>query len=249
MKKRILTWLLAISMLGSLLTVPAGAAAVTKFSDVSDSYTATAVESLRLMGVLDGYGDGTFRPDTILNRAQFCKMAVYAMDGSGELGRYSTVTIFPDVKPSHWASAYINMAARKGIISGFADGKFKPGQTVTAGQAVTILMRGLGYKDEDMGGVWPQSYMAEAQTNGLLKSTGITSAYAGLTRAQAAKLFLNLFEAKHGKGETLLFNYNVGKDEVYLTAVDGGQGTMTVGGKTYTMAHPVASTSLIGSKG
>ena len=249
MKKRILTWLLAVSMLGSLLTVPAGAAAVTKFSDVSDSYTATAVETLRLMGVLDGYGDGTFRPDTVLNRAQFCKMAVYAMDGSGELGRYSTVTIFPDVKPSHWASAYINMAARKGIISGFADGKFKPGQTVTAGQAVTILMRGLGYKDEDMGGVWPQSYMAEAQTNGLLKSTGITSAYAGLTRAQAAKLFLNLFEAKHGKSETLLFNYNVGKDEVYLTAVDGGKGTMTAGGKTYTMAHPVASTSLIGSKG
>ena len=247
MKKRILTWLLAISMLGSLLTVPAGAAAVTKFSDVSDSYTATAVESLRLMGVLDGYG--TFRPDTVLNRAQFCKMAVYAMDGSGELGRYSTVTIFPDVKPSHWASAYINMASKKGIISGFADGKFKPGQTVTAGQAVTILMRGLGYKDEDMGGVWPQSYMAEAQTNGLLKSTGITSAYAGLTRAQAAKLFLNLFEAKHGKSETLLFNYNVGKDEVYLTAVDGGKGTMTAGGKTYTMAHPVASTSLIGSKG
>ena len=247
MKKRILTWLLAISMLGSLLTVPAGAAAVTKFSDVSDSYTATAVEALRLMGVLDGYGDGTFRPDTILNRAQFCKMAVYAMDGSGELGRYSTVTIFPDVKPSHWASAYINMAARKGIISGFADGKFKPGQTVTAGQAVTILMRGLGYKDEDMGGVWPQSYMAEAQTNGLLKSTGITSAYAGLTRAQAARLFLNLFEAKHGKGDAL-FSYKVG-EEVYLTAVDGGKGTMTAGGKSYTMAHPVASTSLIGSKG
>ena len=247
MKKRILTWLLAISMLGSLLTVPAGAAAVTKFSDVSDSYTATAVETLRLMGVLDGYGDGTFRPDTVLNRAQFCKMAVYAMDGSGELGRYSTVTIFPDVKPSHWASAYINMASKKGIISGFADGKFKPGQTVTAGQAVTILMRGLGYKDEDMGGVWPQSYMAEAQTNGLLKSTGITSAYAGLTRAQAAKLFLNLFEAKHGKGEAL-FSYKVG-EEVYLTAVDGGKGTMTAGGKTYTMAHPVASTSLIGSKG
>lgn len=248
MKKRILTWLLAISMLGSLLTLPAGAADVTKFVDVSDSYTATAVETLRLMGVLDGYGDGTFRPDTVLNRAQFCKMAVYAMDGSGELGRYSTVTIFPDVKPSHWASAYINMASKKGIISGFADGKFKPGQTVTAGQAVTILMRGLGYKDEDMGGVWPQSYMAEAQTNGLLKSTGVTSAYAGLTRAQAARLFLNLFEAKHGKGDAL-FNYNVGKNEVYLTAIDGGKGTLTAGGTPYNMAHPVVSTSLIGSKG
>ena len=251
MKKRILTWLLAISMLGSLLTVPAGAAAVTKFSDVSDSYTATAVESLRLMGVLDGYSDGTFRPNAALTRAQFCKMAVYAMDGSSELGRYSTVTIFPDVKPSHWASAYINMAARKGIISGFADGKFKPGQTVTAGQAVTILMRGLGYKDEDMGGVWPQSYMAEAQTNGLLKSTGITSAYAGLTRAQAAKLFLNLFEAKRGTGEgaVVLFSFTPEKEEAYLTNLDAGKGTLTAGGKTYTMAHPVTSTSLIGSKG
>ena len=253
MKKRILTWLLAISMLGSLLTVPAGAAAVTKFSDVSDSYTATAVETLRLMGVLDGYGDGTFRPDTVLNRAQFCKMAVYAMDGSSELGRYSTVTIFPDVKPSHWASAYINMAARKGIISGFADGKFKPNQTVTTGQAVTILMRGLGYKDENMGGVWPQGYMAEAQTCGLLKSTGITSAYSALTRGQAAKLFLNLFEAKRGTGEgaVVLFNYTLGEDEVYLTNLDAGKGTITVSGnsKPYTMAHPVTSTSLIGSKG
>ena len=253
MKKRILTWLLSVSMLASLLVVPAGAAsaATTRFSDITDNYTATAVETLRLMGVLDGYGDGTFRPNAVLTRAQFCKMAVYAMDGSSELGRYSTVTIFPDVKPSLWAASYINMAAKKGVIAGFADGKFKPNQTVTAGQAVTILMRGLGYKDENMGGVWPQGYMAEAQTCGLLKSTGITSAYSALTRGQAAKLFLNLFEAKRGTGEgaVVLFNYTLGEDEVYLTNLDAGKGTLTAGGKTYTMAHPVTSTSLIGSKG
>ena len=251
MKKRILTWLLAVSMLASLLTVPAGAANATRFSDVADNYTATAIETLRLMGVLDGYSDGTFRPNAALTRAQFCKMAVYAMDGSSELGRYSTVTIFPDVKPSFWASSYINMAAKKGIIAGFADGKFKPNQTVTAGQAVTILMRGLGYKDENMGGVWPQGYMAEAKTCGLLKSTGITSAYSALTRGQAAKLFLNLFEAKRGTGEgaVVLFNYSVGEKEVYLTALDVGKGTMTAGGTLYDMAHPVTSTSLIGSKG
>ena len=253
MKKRILTWLLAVSMLASLLTVPAGAANATRFSDVADNYTATAIETLRLMGVLDGYSDGTFRPNAALTRAQFCKMAVYAMDGSSELGRYSTVTIFPDVKPSFWASSYINMAAKKSIIAGFADGKFKPNQTVTAGQAVTILMRGLGYKDENMGGVWPQGYMAEAKTCGLLKSTGITSAYSALTRGQAAKLFLNLFEAKRGTGEgaVVLFNYTLGEDEVYLTNLDAGKGTITVSGnsKPYTMAHPVTSTSLIGSKG
>ena len=251
MKKRILTWLLAVSMLASLLTVPAGAANATRFSDVADNYTATAIETLRLMGVLDGYSDGTFRPNAALTRAQFCKMAVYAMDGSSELGRYSTVTIFPDVKPSFWASSYINMAAKKGVIAGFADGKFKPNQTVTAGQAVTILMRGLGYKDANMGGVWPQGYMAEAKTCGLLKSTGITSAYSALTRGQAAKLFLNLFEAKRGTGEgaVVLFSFTPEKDEVYLTNLDAGKGTLTAGGKPYTMAHPVTSTSLIGSKG
>ena len=218
---------------------------------MADNYTATAIETLRLMGVLDGYSDGTFRPNAALTRAQFCKMAVYAMDGSSELGRYSTVTIFPDVKPSFWASSYINMAAKKSIIAGFADGKFKPNQTVTAGQAVTILMRGLGYKDENMGGVWPQGYMAEAKTCGLLKSTGVTSAYSALTRGQAAKLFLNLFEAKRGTGEgaVVLFSFTPEKEEVYLTNLDAGKGTMTAGGKTYDMAHPVTSTSLIGSKG
>ena len=240
-------------MLASLLVVPAGAAsaATTRFSDITDNYTATAVETLRLMGVLDGYGDGTFRPNAVLTRAQFCKMAVYAMDGSSELGRYSTVTIFPDVKPSLWAASYINMAAKKGVIAGFADGKFKPNQTVTTGQAVTILMRGLGYKDENMGGVWPQGYMAEAQTCGLLKSTGITSAYSALTRGQAAKLFLNLFEAKRGTGEgaVVLFSFTPEKEEAYLTNLDAGKGTLTAGGKTYTMAHPVTSTTLIGSKG
>ena len=190
MKKRLVTCLLAICMVLSLLPVSAGAAAkdTVTFSDVGDRNTAVAVESLRLLGVLDGYGDGTFRPGTILTRAQFCKMAVYAMNGSEELGRYRTVTVFPDVKPSHWAAAYINMAAKgKGIISGYVDGQFHPDRTVTVGHAVTILLRMLGYKDENIGGVWPDSYMAEAAVIGLTDGVG-TDANAGLTRGQAARL-------------------------------------------------------------
>ena len=146
-----MTFLLAVCMAVSLLAVPAGAAntAAVTFSDVGDKSTAVAVESLRLLGVLDGYGDGTFRPGTVLTRAQFCKMAVYAMNGSNELGRYRTVTVFSDVKPSYWAAPYINMAAKgKNIISGYADGKFHPDRTVTVGQAVTILLRMLGYSDK-----------------------------------------------------------------------------------------------------
>ena len=64
MKRRLLSLLLAACMAASLLVLPAEAAGTdaVRFSDVTDQTTAMAVESLRLMGVLDGYGDGSFRP-------------------------------------------------------------------------------------------------------------------------------------------------------------------------------------------
>lgn len=206
MKKRAISFLLAVCMAVSLAVVPAQAAdtSVTNFADISDRDTAAAVESLRLLEVLDGYSDGTFRPGTVLTRAQFCKMAVYAMNGTDQLGRYRTVTVFPDVKPSHWAAAYINMAAKgKNIISGYVDGLFHPDRTVTVGQAVTILLRLLGYKDENIGGIWPDSYMAEASLVGL--TDGVTgSASSGLTRGEAAKLFLNLLRSKMQDGSSYI---------------------------------------------
>ena len=239
MRKRITAWLLSVCMAVSLLAVPAGAAgaATVTFSDVGDRTTAMAVESLRLLGVLDGYGDGTFRPGTVLTRAQFCKMAVYALNGSGELGRYRTVTVFPDVKPSHWAAAYINMAAKgKGVISGYADGQFHPDRTVTVGQAVTILLRMLGYKDEDVGGIWPDSYMAEGAVIGLTDGVG-TDGNAGLTRAQAARLFLNLLRSPTKEGGST-FAGTIGQtvEGVLLSCdSDGGEGRLHLSTGTYTL--------------
>ena len=254
MKRRITTFLLAVCMTVSLLAVPAGAAsgATVTFSDIGDRSTAMAVESLRLLGVLDGYGDGTFRPGTVLNRAQFCKMAVYAMNGSSELSRYRTVTIFPDVKPSHWAAAYINMAAKgKDIISGYADGRFHPDRTVTVGQAVTILMRMLGYKDEDIGGIWPDSYMAEAATVGLTEGVS-TNGSAGLTRAQAARLFLNLLRTQTKEGGTT-FASTLGQtvQGVLLSAdTEGGEGRLEMSTGTYTLTEGKASNGMLnGMKG
>ena len=254
MKRRITTFLLAVCMTVSLLSVPAGAAsgATVTFSDIGDRSTAMAVESLRLLGVLDGYGDGTFRPGTVLNRAQFCKMAVYAMNGSSELSRYRTVTIFPDVKPSHWAAAYINMAAKgKDIISGYADGRFHPDRTVTVGQAVTILMRMLGYKDEDIGGIWPDSYMAEAATVGLTEGVS-TNGSAGLTRAQAARLFLNLLRTPTKEGGTT-FASTLGQtvQGVLLSAdTEGGEGRLRLSTGTYTLTEGKASNGMLnGMKG
>ena len=242
MKKRLLTLFMAVVMAASLCSVPAAA-----FSDVADRTTATAVETLRLMGVLDGYGDGTFRPNRSLNRAQFCKMAVYLMDGSDELGKYSVLTVFPDVKPSHWASSYVNLAAKGShVISGYPDGKFHPERAVTAGQAVTILLRLLGYSDADIGGIWPASQMAMGKSIGLTNGVGLTDGNLALTRGQAAKLFVNFLRTETKAGGT----YHTLEEETTLLSVDGGAGTLTVSGsKNYPMVVARPSTALVGTRG
>jgi len=200
MKKRILSLLLAAVLAASLLSLPAQAAAA-RFSDLDGGLAAT-VEPLRLLGVMDGFSDGSFRPRAQLTRAQFCKMAVHALDAEDGLGLYRAVTIYPDVKPSHWAAAYINMAA-KGLnaISGFSDGKFYPDRTVTLGQAATILLRLLGYKDENIGGVWPDSYLSFAASIGLTDGVESKNGNAPLTRADAAVLFMNLLRTGRAAGE------------------------------------------------
>ncbi|MDD3347234.1 S-layer homology domain-containing protein [Oscillibacter sp.] len=258
MKRRILTWLTAVCMAVSMLplsAMAAGAGTVT-FADVTDKSTAVAVETLRLMGVLDGYGDGSFRPDSVLNRAQFCKMVVYAMAGEDQLGRYSTVTVFPDVKPSHWAAGYINMAAKgKGIIAGYPDGKFHPDQTVTVGQAVTILLRLLEYKDENVGGVWPDSYMAVGAQVGLTDGVG-SNGNAPLTRGQAARLFLNLLRANKREGGSYLSTLGTPVTNTMLvsataTGTDGKNNALQIAdGTVYQLASGKTSNgSLNGLRG
>lgn len=252
--KRILSFLLAAVLASSLLALPAGAADVVRFSDVTDRRTSVAVESLRLMGVLDGYSDRTFRPDAPVNRGQFCKMVVYAMGGEDELGLYNTVTIFPDVRPSHWASGYINMVSRKGVIAGYPDGRFHPEQSVTVGQAVTILLRMLGYKDENIGGIWPASYMAKAAEIGLTERVGMNG-NAVLSRKLAAELILNLLRANTKEGVKYISTIGAWtflENEILLTSSavgDDGRATamkLTSGGnRTYQMAGDKASNGLL----
>ena len=282
MKKRLLSVLLALCLLGSLLAVPVGAAApgAVTFRDISDQATAVAVESMRLLGVVDGYQDGSFRPNQPLNRAQFCKMAVYAMGSAKELGRYRTVTIYPDVKPSYWAAPYINLLSRssaqggkqfsgsaggdggagsgsvihaKPIISGFADGKFHPGDPATVGQAVTILMRMLGYQDENMGGVWPESYLTEAAIIGLTDGVS-TNAYAPITRGQAAKLFSNLLRSNLAEGGSFAATLGTTVEDLMVISSEakGSSGVKNAlevsNGAVYTFADNKSSNGLFDGK-
>ena len=157
--KRLISVLLSAVLAAGLLT-PA-LAATPSFSDVSDPELSARVDSLRMLGVVAGDTAGTFRPNSTLTRAEFCVMAVNAMGNAGQVALYSTRTIFPDVRSDHWARGYINLAAstRLGggedgggemLMVGVGDGTFRPNQTITFAEAVTIMMRILGYTASDV---------------------------------------------------------------------------------------------------
>ena len=150
MKKRFVSLCLA----GLIMVAPASAV----FTDISDSRVSQTAAVLDALGIMQGVGGGSFAPGKALTRTQFCKLAVTAM-GVTDVSPYASYTIFPDVKHSHWAAPYINAAVRhpelkeKAIIRGYADGSFGPDKIVSYGEVCTMLLRMLGYKEEDVGSV------------------------------------------------------------------------------------------------
>ena len=177
------------------LCLPVSAAPRSSFQDVNNEVTAVNADVLRLMGVVNGVGDNRFNPDANLSRAEFCVMVTKFIQRGDEVSRYASRTIFSDVTGRHWARGYINLMASPidggaAMISGVGDGSFAPDRKVTVAQAITVLLRVLGYTNKETGFIWPASYMELAQSIGLLD--GISSnADTVITRAQAAQLFVN----------------------------------------------------------
>lgn len=253
MKKRMFAALLSIALLLSL--APSGFA-LGGFSDVTDQETARNVEVLRLMGVVSGNGDGTYRPNSNLTRAEFCKMAV-VLQGRGEQNvRYRSRTVFPDVRATHWASGYINLATMAsddktpGLMHGFPDGTFQPDRPITYGEAITVLMRAMGYTDKDSGGVWPQGYLDLAAATGVSGGLNLTGG-AAITRAQAAKLFVNVLNSDT-KDSTKIYAESIGtvSSETTLRSVDYANAKLkTTDGKEYDLDKVLAGSGLVGLKG
>ena len=251
MKKKLLSLLLTLTL---LLALTPGASAVGAFADVTDADTAQNVEVLRLMGVIEG-DNGAFRPTSSLTRAEFCKMAVVLKGMRAAAIRYGSKNVgFLDMK-SHWAAGYVNYAADKsvGMLHGMPDGTFQPDRAVTYGEAVAILVRMLGYTDADTGGIWPDGYIALAHEAGM--TTGVSlSGGSAITRAQAAKLFVNALSSKNTKGETLIdklgYTADLSKDAVTLRSIDAAKGVMRLSdGTAPEMENPMESTVLTGLKG
>ena len=161
--KKLLALMLSMAMVFTIGT------SVMAYSDVEEgTYVSEAVTVLSNLDILNGYEDGTFKPEATITRAEMAKIVCEALV---YYGMGSDKTPFDDVEPKHWAAGYINTAASLGIINGYGNGKFGPEDTVTYEQAVKMVVCALGYEAmaADRGG-WPAGYTSVAANIGLTKN-------------------------------------------------------------------------------
>lgn len=114
-----------------------------EFSDVNESSEYFQyIKSMVEYGIMNGYSDGTFKPDAKLTRAQFVKILVPFIekdDKSSEIKVY-----FSDVPEEYWAFNEISVASLSNVISGYSDGTFRPNNYVTRAQTAVIINSMLG---------------------------------------------------------------------------------------------------------
>ncbi|RAV21273.1 DUF4832 domain-containing protein [Paenibacillus contaminans] len=155
-------------------------------------------------GIVDGYEDGTFKPDATVTRAEFTVLLARALqlpDGSSDL----TFTDREQIGP--WAADAIANAVEAGIISGYEDGSFRPDAVINRAEMAVMIARALGWKADagvltpfaDDGTIpsWAKPFVMAAAQKGILEGRE-GNRFAPLdtaTRAEAVVLLLRVLEA------------------------------------------------------
>ncbi len=200
--KRILSAILSVAAVTSFLTIPVSAADVRW---QSDKEMASLLSELNIM-VGDDYGDFDF--DALVTRAQMAKIAVASSSAKNTVALGLQFSPFSDVKGTYWGAPYIRAAVSAGIVDGYIDGTFRPEGTVTFEEAITMMLRVLGYSDEDFGASYPYGQIGTANslklTDGISKNMG-----ENMTRRDVAKLVCNALDTKSkANGQDLITVHN-----------------------------------------
>jgi hypothetical protein len=153
------------------------AAGVAAFTDMGPADPAWRyVAFLREQGAVGGYPDGSFRPKSPVTRAEMAKLLAVLLKlppARPEKGS------FTDLKPDHWAYAYIEAGAKTGLWKGYPDGSFRPDSPLTRAEVAALLLRFAGVEPTGAAvapadvpeGSWAYSFAAEALAAGLLPPT------------------------------------------------------------------------------
>ena len=226
--KKILALVLAFAC---AFTMFAGAA----FTDSADFKVKTeVVDTLVQLGVINGYTDGSFKPNDTVTRAEMAKMIYVLRTGNSDASAYNNdKTTFTDIN-GHWAAGYVKYCQSLGIIAGQSATKFAPDQTVTAQEAAKMLLVTLGYNAEKAGLVginWASKTNALADENGLLEDVN-TSFTAACPRQYAAQIIYNAIDTP-----TVVW-----RDDAYTNVNVLGNDNQTVGEKYMNLVKDEART-------
>lgn len=188
-----------MSSVGSAVKAPS----YSGLSDMENHWSRSYVEELIKKGIIAGYTDNTFRPESYVTRAEFIKLALLATGG-----KTSAENRFADVSSNDWFAPYVNGAAEIGICEGF-DGKINPNDNITREDAAVILYRTLkistsaaGVQFSDSGNI--ADYASEAvaflSENGIITgSDSLFNPKNSTKRGEAAALILRFMSFNGGK--------------------------------------------------
>lgn len=184
-----------ISGILALGTVLSGTSFAQIPADVAGTGYEEPIQVLAALGIMVGDGDGNFRPNDNLTRAEVAKLAIHAM-GIDSAVNSSDQSKFPDVSADYWAKGYINLATSMGIVIGDDNGNFRPFDPITYAEAMTIMVRATGFKPsaEQKGG-FPGGYILVGSENGMNKNVK-GSGHNPITRGSVAYLTLNTLKTK-----------------------------------------------------
>lgn len=156
MKKRFLSFFLALCLFVSTLVIPASAAGSTN----------TAVQFAITLGAMDAEQSSAL--NAVVTRSAFAKMLVSFSAYRENISSQGTVgTLFSDLPSSSAYAPYVRIAVQQGWLNGYTDGSFRPNNAVTLEEACTAVLKMLGYKMTDLSGSFPSAQLSKAQEVGL----------------------------------------------------------------------------------
>ena len=195
--KKFLSLVLALVMTMSLVTVSAGAK---DFSDNSKITYKEAVDVMSAVGVIDGYNDGSFNPTATLTRGAAAKIICNLILGPTTANALvADAAPYSDVPTNNTFAGYIAYCQKEGIISGYADGTFKPANTLTGYAFMKMLLGALGYdasREGYTGPNWSIAVGKRALNAGLANDlVGDFNGVKAVTREEACLYAFNMLQA------------------------------------------------------
>lgn len=128
----------------------------------------SAITLVKTLDIMVGDASGNMMLDSNVTRAEFTKIAVVMSSYRNSVPAVSTTSVFSDCTFKHWAAPYVKIAVVNGIVNGYPNGTFKPDNTVTLEEACTVMLKLLGYTNDDFGNSWPYGQIGIAKNIHLL---------------------------------------------------------------------------------